>query len=668
MDDPAYKQMFSRPRMVRDLLHGFAARGWSGTLDFASLTPVPASFVSDDLRQRHGDLVWRCRFRDDRWLYLVLLLEFQSGVDRAMAVRMLAYTALLYQKLIGEGVLRERDALPPVLPIVIYNGRRRWSAAADVSELIASGGVALARYQPSQRYFLLDESRAGDGGLPRGNLVSALIELETNRERERLPDLLGALIELLREQGDEELTQAFRAWVAQVLLPRRFRGTDSGSLPRLEEVRTMLAEQVREWTEEWVEEGREQGIAQGREQGIAQGREQGIAQGREQGIAQGREQGIAQGRAEERALLCRQAERKFDATTARRLAAALGDAAPSGPPGAGRGLDHRVRDGSRPAGPRPGRQPARATDIDFRVEPATLGFLDRGRGHVGARPAVLQDRRPDRLRARVPRPRRRERQALLPLPPVPRRVLSAAGPRGGHRPLSKIRVVTVDMPVRTGKFLFLFSRGMDATYQDALAAVDGRWTHLYSGRGWKSRMRWLGNRFGPRRLRGALRNCRIPGGHSGILRESRWFYVWKDVMSGECPGHRHGAVSRSSRVRGSAEGRLDGPRATACGLSSRPKPGPTPQGWNRNHDRLGEAAPAAGYHGSPDRRRDAPPDAGAPAHDLSRARVKVQNSRTYSAQADSSEGGAGSRNIRSRHIAASVSMCGWHSLARGRRG
>ena len=160
--------------------------------------------------------------------------------------------------------------------------------------------------------------------------MSALIALETSRDRERLPELLGSLIGLLREQGDEELTQAFRSWVAQVLLPRGFRGGESGSLPRLEEVRTMLAEQVREWTEEWVEEGREQGIAQGREQGIAQGREQGIAQGREQGIAQGREQGIAQGRAEERALLCRQAERKFDAATARRLAAALEDVANAG--------------------------------------------------------------------------------------------------------------------------------------------------------------------------------------------------------------------------------------------------------------------------------------------------------------------------------------------------
>ena len=101
-----------------------AARDWSADLDLASLTPLPASYVSHDLRQRHGDLVWRLRFKDDRWLYVVLLLEFQSAVDRSMAVRMLTYTALLYQKLIAEGVLRERSVLPPVLPVVIYNGRR----------------------------------------------------------------------------------------------------------------------------------------------------------------------------------------------------------------------------------------------------------------------------------------------------------------------------------------------------------------------------------------------------------------------------------------------------------------------------------------------------------------------------------------------------------------
>jgi hypothetical protein len=275
--------------MVRDLLSGFAARDWSADLDLGSLTPLPASYVTHDLRQRHGDLVWRLRFKDERWLYVVLLLEFQSAVDRSMAVRMLTYTALLYQKLIAEGVLRERSGLPPVLPVVIYNGRRPWTAPVDVAELIASGrGAALARYQPSQRYFLLDEGRVGGADLPSGNLVSALIALETNRDRARAPALLGVLIELLRKQDDEDLTAAFTEWVAHLLLPRRFGGSVTGPLPRLEEVRAMLAETVQEWTAEWVEQGREQG----------------------------REQG-------QRELLCRQAAGKFDTAASDRLAAKL---------------------------------------------------------------------------------------------------------------------------------------------------------------------------------------------------------------------------------------------------------------------------------------------------------------------------------------------------------
>ena len=69
----------------------------------------------------------------------------------------------------------------------------------------------------------------------------------------------------------------------------------------------MLAETVKEWTEQWFREGREQGL----EQGI------------EQGLERGREQGLERGRAEERALLCRQASRKFDAETAARLAGLL---------------------------------------------------------------------------------------------------------------------------------------------------------------------------------------------------------------------------------------------------------------------------------------------------------------------------------------------------------
>ena len=316
MHDPAYKLLFSRPRMVRDLLDGFAARGWSGALDFDTLAPLPASFVSEDLQQRHGDLVWRIRFRDDRWLYLVLLLEFQATVDPAMAPRMLTYTALLYQRLDADGVLRDHGALPPVLPVVLYNGRRPWTASVEMTDLVAAGSDLLAPYQPSQRYYLLDGARVADADLPADNLVSVLIGLEKTRDAARLREVLRALGDLLRAQGDDHLTRAFVTWLRQGL---RFAGPlpsgEGDPLTRLQETQTMLEENVREWTRELLEQGRAQGIEQGRAQGIEQGRAQGIEQGRAQGIEQGRH--------EERALLCRLAARKFDAGAAEGLAAAL---------------------------------------------------------------------------------------------------------------------------------------------------------------------------------------------------------------------------------------------------------------------------------------------------------------------------------------------------------
>ena len=203
MQDPAYKNLFSFPRMVEDLLRGFAARGWSERLDFTTLESLSAEFVSDDFRQRRGDGLWRVRFHDATWLYLMVQLEFQSTVDRYMAVRMLVYTGLLYQELVRRGDLGPNGELPPVLPVVLYNGPSPWTAAEDVAALIVPADEALARYQPSHRYYLLDEGAHEEDDLPRRNLVSALIALENSRSKRAM----GALIDWLRGPG--ELEQAF---------------------------------------------------------------------------------------------------------------------------------------------------------------------------------------------------------------------------------------------------------------------------------------------------------------------------------------------------------------------------------------------------------------------------------------------------------------------------
>ncbi|MGH8556494.1 MAG: Rpn family recombination-promoting nuclease/putative transposase, partial [Methylococcales bacterium] len=125
--DSSYKLLFSHPEMVRDLLTGFVHEEWVSQCNFDSLEKVGGSYVSDDLRDREDDAIWRIRWGED-WLYVYILLEFQSTVDHFMAVRVLSYLALLYQDLIRTGKLGKHDKLPPVLPVVLYNGEARWRA------------------------------------------------------------------------------------------------------------------------------------------------------------------------------------------------------------------------------------------------------------------------------------------------------------------------------------------------------------------------------------------------------------------------------------------------------------------------------------------------------------------------------------------------------------
>ena len=155
--DSGFKLLFEHAEMVRDLLRGFVPADIVGEFDFDSLEQLSPDYVGDDLRQSRGDRVWRVRFRVEgkpEWLYLLLLLEFQSTVDPYMAIRVLSYTAQTWLKLIRGGDLLADGRLPPVLPMVIYNGSSRWSAPVDVGGVVAEAGAGLAPFQPRQRYLL----------------------------------------------------------------------------------------------------------------------------------------------------------------------------------------------------------------------------------------------------------------------------------------------------------------------------------------------------------------------------------------------------------------------------------------------------------------------------------------------------------------------------------
>ncbi|MEI6415437.1 MAG: Rpn family recombination-promoting nuclease/putative transposase, partial [Pseudomonadota bacterium] len=155
--DGGYKRLFSHPEFVRDLITGFVPDPWLQSLDFTTLERYPGSYVPEDLKERADDIVWRLKVAED-WCYVYLLIEFQSTVDPFMAVRVMTYLGLLYQDLTRPKKGQKRlQHLPPVLPIVLYNGHPRWTAPVDMADLIPPLPAFLERFRPRLRYFLISE-------------------------------------------------------------------------------------------------------------------------------------------------------------------------------------------------------------------------------------------------------------------------------------------------------------------------------------------------------------------------------------------------------------------------------------------------------------------------------------------------------------------------------
>ena len=183
-------------------------------------------------------------------------------------MRMLVYVGLLYQGFVKERHFTTGPKLPPVFPLVLYNGIRPWRAPQEAAELIEALPGGLARYRPNLRYLLLDEGSYAEQDLPLSkNLAAALFRMENSRAPEELRTLVRTLAQWIHAPEQASLRRAFTVWLKRVLLPGRLPQVKLPEITDLSEIDNMLAERVQEWTQQWKAEGREEGRKEGRKEG-----------------------------------------------------------------------------------------------------------------------------------------------------------------------------------------------------------------------------------------------------------------------------------------------------------------------------------------------------------------------------------------------------------------
>jgi len=267
--DSSYKFLFSTPELVRDLIIGFIPDEWLHSFDYSTLEKVNASYVSEDLKQREDDIVWKVKVGGE-WVYLYLVIEFQSSVDQYMALRMMVYQGLLYQDLIKRGEVLKDGKLPPILPIVLYNGNQRWTVATDVFDLIPAVPGLVEQFKPRSKYLLIDENVYTDSDLASlKNLVAAVFRIEHPSSPESIRALLTMLNDWLIDRPD--LRRMFALWIRATLMRKSEYGILLPQVHDLQELNVMLAEKLEEWALGYIAEGKAEGKAEGVQEGMAKG-------------------------------------------------------------------------------------------------------------------------------------------------------------------------------------------------------------------------------------------------------------------------------------------------------------------------------------------------------------------------------------------------------------
>jgi len=267
LDDRGYTKLLSNKVIFRELMTSFVHEPWVKELDFSACELVKNSFVSRKYKKTFSDLLYKVKLRG-RDLYVVILLEFKSAPARFVAVQMAGYILDFYRHLIdSEKRLRK---LPPVFPILLYNGKRRWTSPLSLAELV-EGHELLGEHTLHFRYFPIIENAFSRRTLLQiGNIVSTLFLAEAHYDFDLLTKRILALVE---RAEDKEALSLFLNWFKQLFIHGRIAESDYQTFERIykdkEEV-NMLIESIRKEKAQLRKDGWREGKREGKRDGQLQ--------------------------------------------------------------------------------------------------------------------------------------------------------------------------------------------------------------------------------------------------------------------------------------------------------------------------------------------------------------------------------------------------------------
>ena len=216
--DHLFRTVFGEKAEAAGLLRAHLPATVSRELVWSSLRWQSVSFIDDRLRDSESDLLYAIERKGGgapAWLYV--LLEHRSTPDAWLRLRLLKYSIRIWER--DRRRHPNEEHLRPIVPLVFYQGERRWRHACEFSELF-SADVRQWPGVPRYAHLLIDQTGVGPDDI-RGELRGRIAQLAMMAAYRASWPLLQRLVGLLAELGQVGGTEDLREIVVYIATTTR---------------------------------------------------------------------------------------------------------------------------------------------------------------------------------------------------------------------------------------------------------------------------------------------------------------------------------------------------------------------------------------------------------------------------------------------------------------
>ncbi len=282
--DKGYKRIFSIKKHFLHFIKKYIALEWMMDLKEEDLELIDKEFITDQFDTYESDLVYKV-YTKESVIYLFFLLELQSYNDFTMPFRLLVYMTAIWLDHFKNCDKNKRSQkgyrLPAIMPIVLHNSERNWTASCRFSQMINNAQL-FGKYVVDFEYALVSVNDLTESKISSSNtLIDNIFLADKKRTRQDWTDGIAELMHRIRAMDTNDLNE-WITWFSNVI--RKLNEDERGE----------LITQIKEGDEKDMCSSFERLLNKEKAEGWKDGRAEGWKDGRAEGWKDGRAEGKAE--------------------------------------------------------------------------------------------------------------------------------------------------------------------------------------------------------------------------------------------------------------------------------------------------------------------------------------------------------------------------------------